>query len=305
MIVTSLSLNKHSSTTVRNVSRRNISVIFCFSYLLSFRTLGVVILFGFALFATSEGVKLECSYGNIEWKIVGEVYRCYAKEIQVDNERLVTEISGNHMEGKRNSDVKGVYIRDDKSLTFIPRNLGIHFPNIIALQVSNCSIHEVSQTDLTYLPNLKAIWLYKNNIKIIPYNLFVANPALELISLHDNPINNVGYGVFDLKTLKELGFYRTTCINEEYSKFRAHDVSNMTRKIYENCTHSYRIIKELQDKVESQENAIEIFKKENRVKIMSQQNVNGELRNLIIQVEWKIEKLEDELRRPKKCKCET
>lgn len=218
----------------------------------------------------TQGITLECRYADGGWAIAELAYGCDDVKItHVGDKRIVTEVSQNHPEGSSNSDVQGFTIHRDKSIEFFPRNLGGHFPNLLAIEVSGTSIDEISREDLVDLRKLKMLYLYGNRIAHIESNLFSGNPALVWISFSYNPIRSVGSDVFDkLKDLTELRFFKTTCITEEYSEARATDVPHMISKIAKNC----------QDKMET---------------------VLEELKKLNKQFESRISKLEQESKRPK------
>lgn len=221
-----------------NVSLSNISLISCFNEPSRVRSLRSSVLFALSLFVASEGIKLECQYGTVDWGLwTDALYTCDdAKIIHHDTHRIVTELSQSHTEGYSNDDVMGVYVAPDKTLKFVPRILSSHFPNLIVLQVDYCGIEKISREDFAGMPKLKALSLNDNKIKVIESDLFASNPALFFIALAYNPITKVGVGVFDQhKDLKELHFYKTTCIADEYSEALASNVENMISKIARDC----------------------------------------------------------------------
>lgn len=64
------------------------------------------------------GVEIQCNY-EIKNYGYGDFYACNATVINVENAATVTSISGDHMTGKGNADVKGFVIFYHKILTKI------------------------------------------------------------------------------------------------------------------------------------------------------------------------------------------
>lgn len=63
------------------------------------------------------GVKIQCSFSNWYWGAgIGQVYGCQAKVTAVETPTYVTEISGTHVAGKANADVKGFFMLDNGNL---------------------------------------------------------------------------------------------------------------------------------------------------------------------------------------------
>lgn len=62
-----------------------------------------------ALAAFTSRVEIQCNYITRGRGIVGNLYICQATVINVEAPTIVIDISGIHMEGENNSDVKAFY----------------------------------------------------------------------------------------------------------------------------------------------------------------------------------------------------
>jgi hypothetical protein len=72
---------------------------------------------------------------------------------------------------------------------------------------------EISEEDFKLLPNLRSIFMYKNQIKVLSKNLFLNNPLIGEIKLDSNNISTID-GTFDnLKSLIYLYLDKNVCID--------------------------------------------------------------------------------------------
>lgn len=81
-----------------------------------------------------------------------KLYACEAKIVFTGDMKTVDKITGWHLKGKRNSDVKQISIVDSKETHFFPKGLSKYFMNIIKIIIRGTSINEVSKDDLSGLP---------------------------------------------------------------------------------------------------------------------------------------------------------
>jgi hypothetical protein len=83
----------------------------------------------FIVLKQSEGMKIHCEYKKESWSILFTVYQCNATvSLLVDSDQSkVTGVTGNHMEGKTNSDVEFLIIQH-QNLQAFPKEIEI-FPD--------------------------------------------------------------------------------------------------------------------------------------------------------------------------------
>lgn len=80
---------------------------------------------------------------------------------------------------------------------FIPRGIGINFPNISWLDIRNCRLTEIFKEDLIGLEKLKRLELSKNGLKSLPDDLFTNLENLEVINLSCNILENLSSKLFE------------------------------------------------------------------------------------------------------------
>lgn len=165
--------------------------------------------------ATTEGLRLECTFGKIELLSVPDLYICQGKIARIGDVRKVIKVFGEHLKTLTDDEVTEVYIQDDENLKKIPQELHKHFPNLAAFYVFYTGIEEISHEDFQYLKKLKKLYLEYNKIQTINSDAFIGNLALTHILIGHNPITSVAFGVFDhLTELKLLKISNATCFSD-------------------------------------------------------------------------------------------
>lgn len=92
--------------------------------------------------------------------------------------------------------VEAVAFEDSPDVEYLPRGLGIIFPNLKALKVSNCGLKEISRNDLDDLEMLEEVELSSNPIESLPSNLFNDMLMLRRISFANSKIKFVSPNLF-------------------------------------------------------------------------------------------------------------
>lgn len=161
----------------------------------------------------SDCIILDCEYSVVAWAIATE-YTCTARVIFVGDAREVSDVTENHMEGRNNSDVKGLLIYN-QNITFTPRNIHLFFPNVVAFSLFNNTIEEITPVALGGLHKLRYFNFLYNHLQVVESDLFDESPLLEWIDFGYNPIRHVAHNVFKhLNLLENLNFTLTTCISQ-------------------------------------------------------------------------------------------
>lgn len=79
--------------------------------------------------------------------------------------------------------VQGFYSYGNKNIKFLPVNIHKNFPNLMALEASQCSIELLTKENLQGLSELKMLWLHHNQIEEIRSDTFQGLVSLEWIHL--------------------------------------------------------------------------------------------------------------------------
>lgn len=128
------------------------------------------------------------------------------------------------------SNCKAISIYGQRIL-FIPNKLNIWFPNI---DIKSPSLKELIKEDLAQFPRLKELWLYDNNLRSLPGDLFEGNPDILFINFIDNKPTNVGVRILTpLKELNQAYFDMNTCINQRADT--KSDISSLVAALEANC----------------------------------------------------------------------
>lgn len=167
--------------------------------------------------------------GRIKWKLVKDPYSCTVTTLRVKSKLLVDGVTGTHLNGKSNADVKALKIigggvvsssgnsSSDKVLSvceIIPAGIGSVFPNIEALTVWRSNLKSVSSRDLQQFGNLREVWLFANELEYLESKLFQYNPKVEVVSFNSNSIKFIGANFFDyLPKLQKAYFVYNDCVN--------------------------------------------------------------------------------------------
>lgn len=164
----------------------------------------------------------------------GTKYSCVVSDLSTSyNDRFVTTIHGQHLEGRTNEDVVKVLI-EHQSCPYLPINLGEHFKNLDTLYVMKSKVMHLTNDDLTGLTKLKILDVSYNPIKRIHSDYFKGHGSIEIISFYDCDLNYIEVGALDpLVNLKEGHFQFNECID-----FRGDDVEllpSLKQEIKEGC----------------------------------------------------------------------
>lgn len=144
---------------------------------------------------------------------IGKIYECECKQSIKVSERntLLSNVTGLHVSSATNLNVEGIHII---GASYMPIGIETFFPNLIGLSMEQ-HLKEITQNDLQPFPNLKHLWMARNQLAVIEKDLFKYNPELIYISLRQNFIKEIDSNVFDhLRALKILELDRNDCIED-------------------------------------------------------------------------------------------
>lgn len=125
----------------------------------------------------------------------------------------VENVTGNHKNSNKTDDVIGLYI-PSKIVYYFPRGFDKIFKNLKVIEISDCGLKVVHQSDLKPFSKLVELYLMSNQLEVLEKGLFDFNSNLELIFLRNNKISFIDFNVFDnLSKLKFLFLDINTCID--------------------------------------------------------------------------------------------
>ncbi|CAO1342142.1 unnamed protein product [Diamesa hyperborea] len=117
---------------------------------------------------------------------------------------LITEFTGEHLPGKKDSDVILFDITEQKT-DYLPRGLSAKYVNMEILHVMNSGVKSIARSDFTAMSKLKELALFSNKLEVIPVNCFDDLILMAQLSLTKNNIKTLPPKVFhalpDLKAV--------------------------------------------------------------------------------------------------------
>lgn len=164
------------------------------------------------------------------------MYSCNAENVTTTwNNRYVTEISGKHLPGMENKDVKFLSIFH-QNCHFIPKNLDRFFPNLEDLTIRKSNVQFLMTGDLDGLNKLKTFDVASNPIEHIGEDFFSGHSSITSISFHFCNIKKVDFGAFnDLKNLSSIDFEDNECIDTTKNFNKRNPASDFFTQVYSRC----------------------------------------------------------------------
>ncbi|KAG5680230.1 hypothetical protein PVAND_009753 [Polypedilum vanderplanki] len=100
---------------------------------------------------------------------------------------------------------------NNKTINYFPQGLNLIY-NLTFINITDCKLQEIQQSNLQVFPYLKYLILNKNEIKILEKKLFKFNHHLEFIDLSFNQINEIYPTIFDhLSYLWHINLNNNSC----------------------------------------------------------------------------------------------
>lgn len=162
-------------------------------------------------------------------------YSCEVINTQIVGEEDlgVTNVTGQHLEGKDNDDVKTLY--SDRQMKLFPRSLTEFFPNIQGLIIVGCNAKNISKTDLEeFGENLKVLALQRCGIEVIESDLFEFTPNITDLNISENEIVKIeANAIGRLKKLEHFRFGFNPCTSCIY--MRSLEISDRVRRVEQKC----------------------------------------------------------------------
>jgi hypothetical protein len=197
----------------------------------------------------STAVNLECEFKLFDASY-GELYTCVSEDLEtIDDDNLVTDVCGNHINGKNDKDVKQFYVFN-QSVEYFPGGLSSKFPNLESIVVKNSSLHFLFKTDLFELSNLKYFDVSGNEIEILSPRLFEDNADLMEVHFEDNKISSISNDLLDpMVDLKVLKLFNNICVQKDSDiKSFLSNANDIKKKLQEKCPISEEDLAEISSK---------------------------------------------------------
>lgn len=253
------------------------------------------IIFGITLILSStSGVIIDCEFSEKKFfsnKI--DMYTCESVELVTsEDDSHITEISGTHLNGKNNTEVKQ-FSAINQGVEFFPGGLSSFFPNLEAVFIKNSSLKFVFNSDLSGLSYLKYFAVIENEIEVVPPKLFEDNSALIEIHFEKNNITSISEDLLDfMEEPKVLHFYGNPCMSED---FNGTDIIEIKENLKAKCPLKSEVLGEFEDikikKLSSQINNLEEALEDERSKLKEPKDVPDGDKKMIVQLEKRIENL--------------
>lgn len=192
----------------------------------------------FIVVTQSESMILDCTYSDYkegEWLTRGPGYQCVSTVNLLDDSdpSVVSNVTGNHAEGKTNNDVDAFWIYG-QGIKSVPKGIEAFFPNLKAITFGNNKITAVTRDDIRVFTTLEYLSFYDNELTMLDDDLFTSSPTLLYVELGTNQIRNIEKNTFKpLKSLTTLRMDKNSCIDK--NAFTREEVQSLTSSLPESC----------------------------------------------------------------------
>lgn len=107
-----------------------------------------------------------------------------------------------------------VFVVRHQKVTKFPQELNTFFPNIKGVEIFNCSLKTIDQSDLKPLANLNELWLGNNDLEYLESDLFEFNPEIRILVFTKNKLKYIGDNILaPLPHLSKANFNKNKCID--------------------------------------------------------------------------------------------
>lgn len=170
----------------------------------------------FVCFSSCDAFELKCEFQFEKWSILGTVYTCHVQELVLTKNvsEPVTNVTGNHLEGKTSEDVLKLNIQGQVCV-HLPSNVEKFFPNLQGIRIAKSGLRFLEQSDLSVFPKLRSCDAWEDAIEELSSDLFEKNPEIQYLYLGYNKIRKVGQDLLKpLKNLTKAIFHGNVCIDK-------------------------------------------------------------------------------------------
>lgn len=259
-------------------------------------------IFIFISFLTfSNSLIFKCNYQSQSWSSVGNLYTCNNPSITSHEvKKSLENVIGLHEAGKKNLDVEALNFREQE-LNEIPPNVNSFFPNLKAILIYKTNLRTISPDDLPF-PMLEYFSSMFNKVHSIDGELFKTTPKLKVISFYENLLEHVGENIFKgLSELTHVDFRGNSCV--DFWTWTPTELEELSDKLLVECKCSHRC--SLGDEVDEINFIVDEFSKDLKNQLLEQNDINDELRKITAENSEKLVKFEKILSDFEKGQCES
>lgn len=181
----------------------------------------------------SNSINIDCHFFLSPFGKNSEIYQCDTKSLNVEAPSIVSNISGAHLDGKKNSDVERLKI-ENQVCHFMPSGFDSFFPNLKSLRIVSTGLKKISLQDLKPFPLLEFIEIYANDVSSLQTDIFSSTLRLTSINFQDNKINKIGRDLLaPLKHLRKAHFNGNLCISQRADE--PDKIKDLQEKLNKEC----------------------------------------------------------------------
>lgn len=202
----------------------------------------------FALFNVNDGIHMNCSCGNTTIRIDGRQNRTVPTCLSTS----FTDMQVTSMNSVFHSSIDQNFTLDmaeallieagAASLSYIPSNISIFFPNLKTFSIAATSLRQISSTDLKQLPKLQTFISNGNLITSLPANLFEGNLEMTEFGVigrnnydRSNSLHTIGENLLINATKLEFAvFWNNFCVND--IAINRTQVINLNSRLHTYCS---------------------------------------------------------------------
>jgi hypothetical protein len=192
------------------------------------------------LLQSSHQFTLFCNFSTHS-NYIDVFYTCTGTNVLTFYEdRTVTEIVGDHIEGRTNNDVTQFFVKF-QNCHYMPLGLDKFFPNLESVYIMKSNLQHLLLGDLDGLNKLRALDVSHNPVEELSADFFKGHDKIESLSFFDSHIKKVERGAFDmLKNLEFIDFDYNQCYSE---KIRGYEMQSSVPDLYDKCDGRGVIVK--------------------------------------------------------------
>lgn len=178
-------------------------------------------------------VTLRCDFRSMTWVALGTQYGCGAVFTSYENETILTNVTGDHTDGRSDDDVKLLLV-SDRYLIRLPIDIEKFFANLIGIRWYGGAIQTINEEDLRPFPNMRGLDFGRNQIVTLDGNLLRNALNLQWIFVDANLIEHVGEDLlYGLNYLGRVDFRFNPCIDINANSQEA--IEELNRILPINC----------------------------------------------------------------------
>ncbi|KAL7015919.1 hypothetical protein ACKWTF_016732 [Chironomus riparius] len=156
--------------------------------------------------------EIYCSLYNMSHQGT-EYFSCSSKGTAINHNNVTISRVLHNKNETYLKDIHGLAIHN-QNFTNFPRNLHKFFPGLMAIQIVNCGLRNLTFDDVKHYTNLKTLWLPLNHIEALEKGIFNQNLKLEKFTFYGNNLKKIDSNVLKpLKFLLFVSFEKNNCID--------------------------------------------------------------------------------------------